>query len=91
MAEWEDATSYSQKEPLKGRAPRSWHLRVGWLSIKVHKHIAYDPDQWLLSADPFFRQHALQSPGVEAAQEEAVGIILQKLSQMIHDLQEVTK
>jgi len=91
MAEWKDVTSHSQRTPPEERVPRSWSLQCGWLSILVHHHIHYDPDQWLLSCNPFFKHHELQSPGAEAAQEEAVGLVLQKLSDTIKDLQKAAK
>ena len=85
--EWEDISSYSQREPVEERKPKAWCLSCGAVRIRVHRHIHYPPDTWLLSCDPFFKTHELQAGGLEAAKEEAMGLVMQRLTDEIAQLQ----
>lgn len=68
---WQDTTSYSQAET--DRTPRVWTARAGCFAIKVHRHIHYEPDAWLLSCDGIVEMRELSSTDIGDAKREAIG------------------
>jgi hypothetical protein len=58
-----------------------WGSKVAWLHIRVHRHIDFGEDQWLLSTVPrLFDRSMLESKDLEAAKKEAIDKIRQDLS-----------
>jgi len=70
-ATWEDETSYSNGD--KQRIPNTWMLKLPWIILCVHRHIHYEPDQWLLGcAQLGIDKHELEAKDIKDAQAEAL-------------------
>lgn len=70
MVAWNDVSSFSQGD--KERIPNCWKIKGGKLTVTVHRHIHFKKDDWLLSCEPWFSQHLLDSKEVEEAKNEAL-------------------
>jgi len=46
---WKDVSSYSRQTPQEERVPDQWDYETPSMRISVHRHIHYEPDQWLMS------------------------------------------
>jgi hypothetical protein len=74
MVKWKDTTSYSQSD--RKRVPRVWSTNVGMLQVSVHRHIDFDPEQWLLSTVPaLFEKVALASGEFALAKAQALALV----------------
>lgn len=73
MVKWEDTSSWSDFDSKEVRAvPKSWTARIGRFRLTVHRHIQYEPDQWLASCPGVFECVELASKDVEQAKVQAV-------------------
>lgn len=84
---WKDTTSYSRNEPLEERIPRTWEWRTTNLRIVLTRLHGADPTMW------FMRCHdigidclSLKSVLLEDAQEEAYGMVRDRLAWMLKEL-----
>lgn len=82
---WMDITTYSRSE--KERIPRIWrHVPSG---VVVHRHIAHDPDTWLLSwSFAGIKNRELIAEDIEAAKAEAKEICRVWLNECIKGLEQ---
>ena len=86
-AVWKDTTSYSQNERGKV-APRTWSSDIGNVDIKIHRHIYYEPDIWLMSCNYLnISNHELDSKDVDKAKEEALSIAKNMIEYRISEFQ----
>jgi hypothetical protein len=69
MIQWKDETSYSREG---SREPNCWAAKFGRFTLKVHRHIHYQPDDWLASCDNVFSQFLLKSKEIEQVKHEAI-------------------
>lgn len=86
--EWRDVTAYSRGQTRENTEPRTWQLDAGSVTVKVSRHIHYEPDTWVLfckqagMVDP----SPLQSKDVAAAQTEAIGIVYDRFAEWLDDI-----
>ena len=93
MATWKDVTSYAQAEQGKAREARVWEIDVqaGLFRILVHR-IHGVPDVWFLSTVPrFFEDRTLAAKGAPEARQEALGLVLDRLSMALAGVIEAAK
>lgn len=81
--QWKDCSTFSRMD--KERIPSTWKLKVGNVSICVHRHIHY-PGKWLLSCDLFFNNRELKPEGIEQAKCQAVAMVQVELQKAIDDI-----
>ena len=74
---WKDTTSYSRED--KERIPVIWLCSAGDISVCVHRHIYYPPDQWLLTCRPFFDKYELPDKNIDDVKKTALGMVAVKL------------
>jgi hypothetical protein len=77
---WKNTSSFSQNE--KDRTPNEWTLKIpaAGLSICVHRHIHYPPDQWMFSCNRLdISCKLLASKSIDDAKAEAVEIVEETL------------
>ena len=84
MLLWKDATTYSRGET--DRNPRVWTANVGRLKMTVHRHIHYPKNVWLLSCDPLFDCHQLESPEELMAKRQSAELIAGQLHKALADI-----
>lgn len=84
MSLWEDTTGYRQGDRGKVE-PRIWTTDLEnenvALRIIVHRHVNYEPDQWLMSCRDVagFTNHQLKAKDVDAAKHEALHLVYNTL------------
>lgn len=83
IKQWENCSTYSRGD--KERIPSVWKVKVGNLSICVHRHI-HHPGKWLLSCDLFFNNKELKPEGIEQAKCQAVAMVQVELQKAIDDI-----
>lgn len=59
---------------------------AGRFHLIVHRHIHYEPDQWLASCPGVFENNALASPDIEQAKCQAVAKLQVVLEAAIKDI-----
>ncbi|MEE9366754.1 MAG: hypothetical protein V3W44_08715 [Dehalococcoidales bacterium] len=85
-SEWKDTSSYSQGDTE--RIPKMWTLVLGSLRIIVHRHIHYDPDQWLLSCNELgFATCLLTEKDISKARNEALSYVKSRLARWLGDVE----
>lgn len=78
---WDDRTSYGRidTDRAKGKIPpESWSAKAGSLVVFVSCGHLYHPAEWILTCEPFFREHVLGAKAdmsVEQAQDKAVKLV----------------
>ena len=83
---WEDATSYSQRDPYP-RVPRSWRIRLtrDVVLTVVSEHIYY-PGKWVARCEPWFDMRDLNIPATidndDEAQRAALALVRQKIAEL---------
>lgn len=87
--DWKDETSYSQND--KERIPSVWRCQIGLARISVHRHMHYEPDQWLLTAHGILsiERHLLKNKDLFRAQIEALRTVLKALKPIVTDLEDL--
>lgn len=70
---WNDTSSFSRSDT--DRTPNSWASKAGKIYIKLHRHIHYPKDTWLLTCDPFFDKKVLLSKNADEAKAEALRMV----------------
>lgn len=76
MAVWKDISIYSQDEPVEGRKPRVLEYATKRLSVRVHRHIHYPPDSWLVSCHTLGMTNVeLGNKDLEKAKAEALDFL----------------
>lgn len=83
--EWKDISTFSQSD--KERKPRSFEARIGKLRLSVHRHIHYEPDDWLMDFGDFGTMRLLKSKDIEDAKREASDIAMEMLSDAMDAIQ----
>jgi hypothetical protein len=91
--DWKDQTTYSPNTPEEDRKPTVWVADLGDLvSIMVHRHISYGPDNWLFTSKELNYQHVImKSKRIEDAKEEAIIMAYRVLKKKIGDLKKELK
>ena len=74
MVEWKDTSSWSQKDTAEDpETPKAWTAKIGNFTLKIHRHIHYPPDVWLVSCQPgVMSQVELASKDADEAKCQAV-------------------
>ena len=78
---WVDVSTYSQSD--KERLPKALSAQAGKLKIVLHRHFHYEPDDWLLTAEPFFDKKVLKSKDVNDAKKECENLIVNELQKTL--------
>ena len=79
---WKDISSFDQRDNV--RTPHAFELCVGALRLRVHRHIHYDPDVWLLSCEPWFNCNEIgKGTTPEAACRDALSAVLDQLNEVV--------
>ena len=76
--DWRDDTTYGQR--AKKKIPSTWSCSDKEITIRVHRHIYYPKDQWLLSSEPFYDKYELKSIDIDKAKKEAINLVGNKLA-----------
>lgn len=83
--EWYDATTYSRDD--NDRISSIWKLKIGKISIVVHRHIHFSKDAWLLSCDLFYNNYELRNKDIRRAKREAIRMIKADLAFSLSQLE----
>lgn len=68
----------------RGKPETCWTLQLPWIVMLVHRHIHYEPDQWLLScAQVATDNHELKAKNLGEAKAEAVAFVRERLSEYV--------
>jgi hypothetical protein len=87
---WTDISSYSQND--KERIPTVYQLKVDDLIIRVHRHIHYPKDTWLLSSSKLdIDHHELRAKDIKEAQEEALDIARKGVENLVEELEQIQR
>lgn len=81
---WKDISSFSQSD--KVRAVNSVEADAGVFRLRVHRHIYYNPDDWLLSVGGLVDKRLLKSKDLEEAKAEAVEYIRKLMTNVLEAL-----
>lgn len=74
-------------ETKKDGSVMSWHLEIPWMHVFVHRHIHWEPDQWLLRCPQLcISEHELQAKEDKAAKEEAVAFLIERGGEYLKSL-----
>lgn len=84
---WEDITTYSQGDAE--RIPTVWEVRIDRFRIRVHRHIDYPPNIWLLTCEPFFYRKELPRKDITRAKTYAIALVMRKLLETFRKLEKV--
>jgi len=78
VPKWKDTTSYSQGRDKK---PSCWSIDFGGLHLTVLTGHLYDPDNWVVHCEPWFRTKAIapKSTDAETAQKLAIELVAKQL------------
>jgi hypothetical protein len=88
--DWKDETTYSRD--AKEKIPSVWRLGDKTLRISLHRHIYYEPDQWLLSCYHIgLKEKVLKSKDLEKAKKEALAIVEKELLRLVDEFNRLTK
>jgi hypothetical protein len=68
------------------KIPHTWKLQIGDFTLVLHRHIHYEPDDWLMSFENVINKKLLKSKDVEEAKAEALGIIKRIFEKAMKDL-----
>ena len=74
MVEWKDTSSWSQSDTKEDRkTAKAWTAKIGTFTLKVHRHVYFPPDVWLVSCQPgVLSQVELESKDIDEAKCQAV-------------------
>jgi hypothetical protein len=64
-------------------------VQLGRFKLSVHRHIFYEPDQWLASSYGLFESKLLTSTDFEQAKAQAQNVLKQHLEQVLAELNEL--
>ena len=78
---WEDISSHSRRD--KDRTPKTWELRLAGIRVVVTRHIHFEPDEWVMTCDPWFEQRSLGRVDADEAKDAAVGAVREKLAESL--------
>ncbi len=84
---WEDTSSHAQG--TKDKTPREWTMYISGraLRIKIHRHIHYPPDAWLVTCHPkLLEQLQLEATDAEEAKKEAIRLVKAELERLLAGL-----
>ncbi|QWU14364.1 hypothetical protein SAMN04487895_101669 [Paenibacillus sophorae] len=85
MIEWKDKSSYSRND--KEKVPNCWLALLNGIDVKIHRHIYYPKDTWLMSSDFMqIKQQVLENTDDELARQEAIEKIKTKIEENIAQL-----
>lgn len=89
MASWRDISSFSQTDTV--REPNCFELNLGGaIRLRVHRHRAYRPDQWVVTFGAWFDSHLLDATDLVQAQMEAARLVTNRLNAVKRELKEAT-
>lgn len=68
---------------FKNGEAQTHEVMAGKMCIRVTRHIHYEPNQWLLIAEPFFYQRVLKYSDLQEAKGEALCQVHVALAQAV--------
>lgn len=90
MINWVDVSSYDRND--KERIPSSWMCKLEKVDVRVHRHIHYGKDTWLLSSRFLnMEKLVLDNSEIELARREAIDVIKNNINRKIVELQDAMK
>ena len=82
---WKGITTHSKGATDK--TPKSWQLRIAGLTITVTRYLGYEPDDWIMTCDPWFPHHYIGKGAASEAKAAAIRVVHEKAAQAVAALE----
>jgi len=88
---WRDVTSWSRSDTDRS-CPRTWEIKVGFLTVVVTRHIDLGPNEWMIRfSPPILSAHVSVHREVEDSKTEALVIAGKVLSKALQAVLKITE